>query len=550
VPKRKKSSGDTSASTITTRGARRVAVHASVLAVVADPELEAVDQLAGATDLLTSTDVATVFLAADHTIVGFTPAVTRLFELIGADVGRPLEDINTPLDDPELSRDIDSVLQLRAPREKVVPTRDGRWHLRRITPYHAANNYVAGVVATYTEVTAVKRAEQELRQLTEELESRVADGAGELQNERNFVAAVLETEAALVMVCDQDGRVVRCNRACTVVTGYSAEELRGQTIWERLLLPHEKDEVMRDFEQVCAGRSPSRHEHHWRHRDGSRRLISWYYTCMRDARRKLAYVVATGVDVSAERRAGEEARARQAELAHLHRVYTAGEFAAVMAHELNQPLTAIASYSEASLQALRRGQVEPDSLIRDLRQIALQAQRAGQAIRELRKFLSREDQRREPVDLNGVAMAAAELIAPEARARGVRLKLAPSPAPVMVMATPVQLEHVLINLVQNGIEAFGTHDTGRATITIRTDTIGAEAGRGGHARMTVQDNGPGFDASATERLFERFYTTKRNGLGIGLVISRTIVEAHDGRLWAERPVDGGAAFHFTLPLLP
>jgi len=367
--------------------------------------------------------------------------------------------------------------------------------------------------------------------------------SGALREERDFITTVLGTVGALVVVLDRDGRVVRCNRTCEQVTGYSAAELLRADLWEQLLLPEELPDVRRVFEALRAGEFPNRFENHWRHRDGSKRLISWDNTCLLDAAGQVRYIIATGIDVTDQRRSEDEARVRQAALAHAHRVMTAGELAAALAHELNQPLAAIASYSEAGLQQLRRGAPEPDKLTRNLEQIALQAQRAGHAIRELRAFLAKGETRRTSVDLNALAGTACGLAAAEARARGVRLELDAAERLPPVLASEIHIEHVLVNLLQNAIEAI--HHAGIAGGTVRLAT---RATADGQAQVTVRDNGPGIDPDAARRIFEPFHTTKPQGLGMGLAISRSVVEAHDGRIWVETGTEPGAAVHFTLPL--
>lgn len=509
---------------------------------------EKVDELEASnndlSNLLTSTDTVTLFLAPDHTIRRFTSASTRLFKLITSDLGRSIGDIGWRFTDPNLESDIDTVLRSFTPRECEINCDDGHWYVRRVTPYRTLDDRIEGVAVTFTDISAQKKAAAALEALNTELETRVAERTRELQAERNFATAVLETAAVLVLVADRGGRVVRWNKACEQASGYSAEEILGRTVLDRVLPPREVDEVKRVFEELREGRFPNRHENHWRHRDGSCRLIAWSNTCLRDAGGEVEYIIGTGVDVTEQRRVEEEVRQRRLELAHLHRVYTAGEFAAVMAHELNQPLAAIASYSEAGLQGLRRGQVEVDTLTHDLEQIGLQAQRAARSMRELRRFLSREEQMRERVDLNELLRAAEVLLAPEARGRGVRLALTPAETPIMVEVAPIQIEHVLVNLVRNAIEAIHSAGSADGTITVRT------AVADGQVQVSVQDNGPGFDEETHAHLFERFYTTKPEGLGMGLVICQSIMEGHDGKIWAERPPQGGAAFHFTLPLRP
>jgi len=507
-------------------------------------------------NLLASTEIATLFLGTDSTIKRFTPAATRLFKLIATDVGRPLGDITVRFDDPALRSDIDAVLADLAPREKEVRSDDGRWYVRRITPYRTMDDRIEGVVVAFGDVSPLKQAEDGLRHIANDLEQRVAQRTAELEAEigerrqaeetlraeRNFVSAVLGTAAALVIVLDREGRVVRFNKACEELSGYAPEELQGKTIWDALLVPEEADGVKRVFGELQKGAFPNRHENHWRHKDGSRRLIAWSNTCLLDARGQVEYAIGTGIDVTERRRAEGEARQRQLELAHLHRVHTAGELAAVLAHELNQPLAAIASYSDASLKQLQRGELPQDRLAQNLEHISAQAQRAGRVIRELRTFLAKDESTKAAMDLNAVVRRAAELVAIEARARGVQISLKLTDDLPAVTAADIQVEHTLVNLVRNGIEAIRDGGATAGTVTIETHAAGD-----GMATVTVRDSGPGLSPELVEKVFEPFYTTKRNGLGMGLRISRSVVESHGGRIWAEASTAGGI-FHFTLPL--
>jgi signal transduction histidine kinase len=293
---------------------------------------------------------------------------------------------------------------------------------------------------------------------------------------------------------------------------------------------------------LCAGHFPNQLDNHWRHRDGSLRLIAWSNTCLLDEQGAVRYVIGTGIDITERSRAQEEVRQRRFELAHLHRVYTAGELVTILAHEINQPLAAIASYSEASLQRLRQGEAAPAALIHDLEQTALQAQRAGRTIRELRNFLAKDETGRARSELNPTVRTVHDLISPEAGACGVDivLDLAEPLPPVGISA--VQVEHVLLNLIRNAIEAIAETDAKSGTITVKTQVDAAQT-----VRVTIRDTGPGLDAESVEQVFEPFYTTKRDGLGMGLRISRSIVESHGGRVWAEPSAEGGI-FHVTLPI--
>ncbi len=506
-----------------------------------------VDELESANDDLTcwmtSTDIATLLLATNHTIQRFTPPATRLFNLTPSDVGRPIDDISAHINDSALPGDIDEVLRTLMSCDRELHNDEGRCYLRRITLYRTADNCVGGVVVMYIEISALKRAEDDLRTMTSRLEDRVSERTTLLEAQRDFMKLVQDSIVEAILTVNEHGVVLSINRAGMRMFGYAANDVIGRKV--NMLMPEpyrsEHDAYITRYLQggkphvIGVGR-----EIQGLRNDGS--TFPVWLNVSEIVRDGLRLFVGTLHDLTEQRRIEYAARERQEELTLLHRVYTAGEFAAVMAHELSQPLTAISGYSEAGLQHLRRGQVEPDGLIDKFEKITLQTQRAGQVIRELRKFLTRDAQQREPVELNALIRSVIELLTPQALARNVRIKFMPSAAPITIMALEVQIEHVLVNLVQNAIEAIQAAGKAAGTITIRTS-----ADPGDMVHVTVQDDGPGFTGDAARRLFERFYTTKPKGLGMGLAICRSIIEAYDGQIRAEQPMEGGTVFHFTLP---
>jgi two-component system CheB/CheR fusion protein len=504
-------------------------------------------------NLLSSADIATLFLGADYRIKRFSAAATRLFKLIPGDIGRPIGDLAARFSDPDLHGDVDAVIGELAAREKEVRSEDGRWYLRRITPYRTLDNRIEGVVVAFTEVTQLKNLEAELRRLAGALEERVAkrtselaaevhdreDADAKLLAERNFVSEVLATMPALVMVTDRDGLVVRFNRACEEASGRSFEQVRGKSVFDLLLRPENVEEVRRIFAELAAGGGPSRTQSAWKRPDGSRRLIAWSNDVLRDGTGRVEYIIRTGIDITDQHHAEDDARQRLAELAHMHRLHTAGELATALAHELNQPLAAIAGYSDACLNKLRAGEVSSENLVRNLEQISTQAQRAGKFIRELRSFLAKGEVQKAPTDANALARQAFGLLAADARANSVRLESDLADSLPKVMAAGLSIEHVLVNLVSNGIEAVRSGGAGEGAVVIRTRA------ENGSVKITVTDSGRGIAPDVAEKIFEPFYTTKQDGLGMGLRISRSIIESHGGRIWAEAGPRG--VIHFTLP---
>jgi signal transduction histidine kinase len=236
-----------------------------------------------------------------------------------------------------------------------------------------------------------------------------------------------------------------------------------------------------------------------------------------------------------------QSRQHQAEIAHAARLSTLGGMAAGLAHELNQPLAAVVSYARGCARRLEAGELPKAALLEVLEEISAQALRAGEVLRRIREFL-RGESRREEVDLNAVVRSALRFAEPEARHAEVRLDLELAPEALRIEVDPIQIEQVILNLVQNGFEVMSTNNGAERVLAIATRRVAPDT-----VEVTVRDSGAGIPADVAERLFEPFFSTKPDGLGLGLSISRTIVEAHGGRLWATPNQDArGAAFRFTL----
>ncbi|MDZ7594879.1 MAG: CheR family methyltransferase [Thiobacillus sp.] len=506
-----------------------------------------VDELENANDdminLLASVDNATLFLGVDRTIQRFTPSATRLFNLITTDVGRPIDHITARFEDPELKRDIERVLQDLAPCEREVSRDDEQWFLRRITPYRTGDNRISGVVLSLTDISVLKRTELELRNVTAHLAQRVNEGSAQLQHERNFIDAILNTVGALILVIDTEERVVRFNTACNTMTGHDFAEFQGSPNWQNLIPADEQDGVRRVNDRLRAGEDQIRHENHWIRRDGTPRLISWCNSVLRDEAGQVQYIIGTGIDITEQRRAEYRARETLEEASRLQRLQTANELATLLAHELNQPLAAIATYAEAGLQLLAQTPLAQDKLTRNLEQISQQSLRAGEAIRHMRAFVGRGRLDPVPIDLNAVLRSTSTLMAPKARTRGIEIVLDLDEALPPVLGVDVHIEQVLLNLLRNAIDAIRDADMTSGRITMTTRRVE------NMAQVSVIDSGPGIDAAMADKVFEPFFSHKEYGLGVGLRISRSLIEAHGGRLWVE-PHRPGGIFHFVLPFAP
>lgn len=240
------------------------------------------------------------------------------------------------------------------------------------------------------------------------------------------------------------------------------------------------------------------------------------------------------------KRAEEESRRHLQLLAHASRVGTAGEMASAIAHEVNQPLTAITTYAQAALRNAQGTPGTPAEVLASLQGIAEQATRAAAITRRLRGYLRNSEPENQRVDLNDLARHAVAMLAVEAADRRNNLVLDLDPLPLSAEADAVQVEQVLLNLLRNAVEA--TQALPAASITISSRRDGREAG------IAVHDNGPGVPPEAAARIFDAFYTTKADGMGIGLALSRSIAETHGGSLALDPHCKEGARFVLRLPL--
>lgn len=233
-------------------------------------------------------------------------------------------------------------------------------------------------------------------------------------------------------------------------------------------------------------------------------------------------------------------REHEAQLAHMFRLNTMGELATGIAHELNQPLTAILSYSQASLRLLHQDEPDLERTSEALQETAAQARRAGQILRQLRAFVSKRQAELGPVAVNQTIINTLTLLAGPLQEANIQVSLYTEPCPT-VLADAIQLEQVLVNLVRNAIEAMQASPAG-----MRLLRLGSRH-QDGQVWVEVQDSGPGFSPAVQRRLFTRFFSTRNEGMGLGLNISQTIIEAAGGSMEAMCAEGGGALFRFSLP---
>jgi two-component system sensor kinase FixL len=253
--------------------------------------------------------------------------------------------------------------------------------------------------------------------------------------------------------------------------------------------------------------------------------------------------IGTAFDITERKRTESELRRQREELAHVTRVSTLGELSASLAHELNQPLTAILSNAQAAQRFLAAGPARVDELGEILDDIVQDDSRASEVIQRMRALVKKEQLPFAPLDLAGVIRDVAALVRSDAILHGVRILLELNPSLPPVRGDKVQLQQVVLNLLLNAFDAMRDSPASERVVVVRAQLEGVLT-----VRVSARDSGTGLAGDKLDKIFQPFYTTKRDGLGMGLSISRSIVDAHGGRLWAENNPDRGATFHFTVPV--
>lgn len=258
--------------------------------------------------------------------------------------------------------------------------------------------------------------------------------------------------------------------------------------------------------------------------------------------RDLGYVNLYARDITAVRRAEQESRQHQAELVHVCRLSTMGEVATGMAHELNQPLSAIVNYANGCTRRLQSGQGQTEELVGAMNQITAQAKRASEIIKRLRALVGKQPPARAEVDLNHLVREVCSFLEFETGRVGVMIELELNAESIPVCVDLVQVEQVLLNLVGNALDALEERPESERRLRLRTVI------EDDWAHVAVEDTGSGIEPERILKLFDPFVTTKEGGMGMGLAISQTIVENHEGRIWAESVPGQGSTFHLRLPL--
>lgn len=406
---------------------------------------------------------------------------------------------------------------------------------------------VRAVVATARNIAAGKleaRVEQrsdvvasEFRELAPAFNTMV----DQIGSSEKRLRQLVENIGDVLWTIGNSGGTLYVSPAYERVLGHSCERLRtNPASWIEVIHPQDRSRIgITALNQIPA------EDFEWQYRivrpDGEIRWIRHRGFVIRDTSGEPDGVAHIAEDVTEKRQAEQSARRYEAELARGARLSAVGEMATYLSHELNQPLAAITTYSAVSLRVVRSSAKLPDKLVHALEETTAQARRAGEVMHRLKGFSRKQiSAHKSATDPNDLVREVVRFVTPEMREQGITVRPELGKPLPRVQANRIQIEQVLLNLLRNSAEAMTRADTDSRQLIIRSAMAGDKA-----VQVTVQDTGPGVDPEKLGHVFDLFYTTKADSVGMGLSISRSIIEDHGGRIWA---VAGKSAFQFTLPI--
>jgi two-component system sensor kinase FixL len=416
---------------------------------------------------------------------------------------------------------------------------------------------LSGLVACWITVQR-RRAEEALKEARDELEARVEERTSDLRRaterleaeiaERKRGEEVLRERANLldlthdtVFVRDINDVITFWNRGAEKLYGWTRDEAVGQVshCLMQTNFPAPLEEITAELNNT--GRWDGELIH--TRRDGTQVVATSRWALQLDDQGKPIAVLETNNDITERKRAEEALRQAQTELAHVTRVTTLGEMTASIAHEINQPLAAVVNNASACLRWLAGQAPNLEEARKSTALIIADGHRAGEIIGRIRALAKKSPPRKDRLDINETILEVTALARSEAQKNRVSLQTQLSSDLPLILGDRIQLQQVVLNLIINAIEAMsGAGENPRELL------VGSEKDESQGVLVAVRDSGPGIDPESLDHLFTAFFTTKPQGMGMGLAISRSIIEAHGGRLWATANEGRGAVFQFTLPV--
>jgi PAS domain S-box-containing protein len=393
-----------------------------------------------------------------------------------------------------------------------------------------------------------KRAETQIRMSHDRLEQRVLERTAdyqrsnrEIQESERRLRLLTEAIPQQIWSANADGQIEYCNQQLLEFTGLTIDELKAEAFF-RIIHP-EDERLFHECWDEAVG-SGGKLEGEWRVR-GADGVYRWFI--IRSVPQKaidgrVARWYGTHIDTE-ERHQGEQALIRtQTELSHLSQMLSLGELAASIAHELGQPLTAVTANAYACQEWLRAKPANLEKAAFTATKIVEESQRASAVVARVRALFRKDPPAKDLVDINRVIQDLARLLRDDAIHRGIAIQVQLDPNLPQTEVDPIQIEQVLMNLATNGMDAMASPESSRE-LFIRSSLNGAH-----ELLVQVEDCGAGLSPDVFAHIFDPFFSTHPHGLGLGLSISRAIIEAHDGRLWAAPRPAGGMTFQFTLPV--
>ena len=362
-----------------------------------------------------------------------------------------------------------------------------------------------------------------------------------LRARERHLQQMIDTMPAMAWSANTDGGADFFNRHYLEFVGLSTEEARGLG-WTRAVHPEDVENLAVTWQRVLASGMPGEAEARLRRHDGHFRWFLFRANPLRDEHGVIVKWYGVNTDIEDRKRA-EEARDRlRAEIAHLTRVTSLGVLSASIAHEVNQPLSGIITNASTCLRMLAADPPDIDGARETAKRTIRDGNRATNIVARLRALFSKRDLTPDPFDLNDATREVLELTVNDLQRHGVILQSELAADLPLVVGDRAQLQQVIWNLIRNASDAMSSVDGRPRQLVVMT---GREDGD--HVRVSVRDSGEGLDPQGIDKLFDAFYTTKIGGMGIGLSVSRSIVERHQGRLWAEPNAGPGATFSFSIP---
>lgn len=383
---------------------------------------------------------------------------------------------------------------------------------------------------------------QELTETVERLQLEVEQRKqieAELRRHEAQFQRLFETDIIGVVFADIYGTIYEANDAYLKMTGYSQADLPLR--WDKMTPPEWSHTSELALQELVRDGRMTPFEKEYVRKDG-RRIPVLVGASLLD--REDWRSVAFAVDLTGRKNVEEQFRQVSLQLEHATRLSVMGELLANMAHEIHQPLGVITNYANGSLRRLKKGQLKVGELKDRLKDIASESMRVAGVLRGVREFLCLRGPERKLVDLNVIVADALQFTRLERREHRVAVILRPDKDLPQAQADRVQITQVLVNLILNATQAIAAAGIESPKVLISTYLNSA-----GQAEISVADNGPGIAPSDVSRIFERFFTTKPNGLGLGLPISRSIIESHGGNLWYDAAPGESALFRMTVPVV-